>query len=216
MFNTLFGFSGRLRRRDFILWSILVPVILILPPVVAVASAAADKKTGLVEDLVAAGMLWPFFAMIVVSNYVSIALFWKRMNDVDEQRQQKMWAGFTRWSYAIMVVLNCMIVGLNLLALGKLEGSAAGLVVLAFWKMACWLSPHRGGSSFGPDPREGSRVTLADADEPSEVSLTLDAAMQRALAERSARATQIVSPKLSRPVKLAPSGPPARPSFGKR
>jgi uncharacterized membrane protein YhaH (DUF805 family) len=215
MINLFFGFSGRLRRRDFILWSILVPIVLVVPPVVAVASTATSTETSLVEDLAAAGVLWPFFILVLLSNYVSVALFWKRMQDVDEQRQRQMWAGFTRWAYAVMTGLNAILIGLNLLALGKLEGSASGFVIFVFWSMACWLGPHRGSNSFGPDPRDGSASAAMD-DTPTAASLQLDAAMQRALAERNAHASAVVSPKLARPAKPAPAAPAGKPSFGRR
>ena len=214
MFNLFLGFSGRLRRREFILWSIIVPLTLIAPPAIAVASVSLDRNTGLVEDLAASGMLWPFFALLVLANYVSVALFWKRINDVDEARLGKLSQGLMRWGYAGVTMLNSIVVGLNLIALGQLEGSAAGFSLIGLWGMACRLGPHIGPNRSGPDPRAASRA--AGLDDMSESALNLDAAMQRALEGRAAQATSVLSPKLARPAATMLASPGTRPSFGKR
>jgi uncharacterized membrane protein YhaH (DUF805 family) len=213
MLNLFFGFSGRLSRRFFLMWSVLVPLALVVPPAIAIASQAASTDTGLVEDLAASGLVWPFFMLVVLANYISVALFWKRIQDADETRFGGWNSAIMRWGYAILTLLNSIVVGLNLIALGKIEGSFAGIVLLAFWAMACWAKPHDGANSFGPDPRQGGGARGDFADEP--VSAHLDAAMQRALSERNARPSAVLSPKLAR-APLPSAGPAARQGFGKR
>jgi uncharacterized membrane protein YhaH (DUF805 family) len=214
MLNAFFGFSGRMRRRDFVLWSILVPVILILPPVVSVAVMAEDPKTGLFQDMSAAGMLWPFYALILLSTYVSVALYWKRLNDVDEDLQRRMWAGFTRWGYAVISALNAIVVGLNLIALGKIEGTGAGLAIFALWCLACWQRPHHGDNSFGPNPR--TPRARPGLDDTSPASLNLEAAMLRAADARQTQAYATLSPKLGRAAAKPSAAPVGQRAFGKR
>lgn len=198
------------------MWSIVVPLALVVPPVIAIMTGATSTKTTLAEDLAATGMAWPLFIMLSVSNYISVALFWKRIQDADEARFGGWNSAIMRWGYAILTVLNSIVVGLNLIALGQLEGSFAGIVLLGFWGMACWATPHDGANGSGPDPREGSRGGSGLAEEPSASAAHLDAAMQRALAERTAQGTAVLSPKLSRTAKPAPTAPAGRPSFGRR
>lgn len=216
MLNMFFGFSGRLRRRDFIVWSILVPLILILPPAIGVATTATSTKTTLVQDLEAAGVLWQFFGLIALANYISVALYWKRLNDVDEDLQRKSMMGFMRWAYALLTGLNTLVICLSIVASGDLEGSAAGLVVLVFWSMACWQRPHQGPNGFGSDPRDLTGRVSHDPDEVSPAASSLDAALQRALEQRTAQASAVISPKLARSANPALPGVQSRPSFGKR
>lgn len=217
MFHLFFGFSGRLRRREFILWSIIAPLVLIVPPAIGTAASAAQTHTTLAQDLAASGMIWPFVCLMAVSNYVSTALFWKRLNDVDEARQRKVWAGFCRWGYAVLTALTTVLIGLNLVALGEIDGTSAGIGLLALWSMACWLEPHIGPNSFGPDPRDRARADHAAMLEgPSASALNLDAAMQRALDERKNHATHVPSPKLARATGPTKPAPDSSPTFGRR
>jgi uncharacterized membrane protein YhaH (DUF805 family) len=214
MLNLFLGFSGRLRRRDFILWSILVPLVLIFPPAISVAMNATDLKTSLSQDLAAAGMMETFIGLIILMNYISLALFWKRMNDVNEETRRKRGGGIMRWGYAVLTVLNTLIVCGNMAVDGEIEGSAAGFVLMAFWMVACWLKPQDGENASGLDPRSGTAAR--DFDEPSPVSAQLDAGLQRALAGRNAHASGVLSPKLARAPHPQPSEPAGRPTFGKR
>jgi uncharacterized membrane protein YhaH (DUF805 family) len=214
MLNLFFGFSGRLSRRQFLLWSLIVPLTLIVPPAIGIASQAASPDTNLAQDLVASGMVWPFFLLYALSSYISVALFWKRIQDADEARFGGWNSTIMRWGYAILTLLNGLLVGLNLIALGKIEGSAAGLVVMGFWSMACWARPHNGANSSGPDPRNGSAATgLEDL---SQASLQLDAAMDRALSQRTVESAAVLSPKLMRPTKTEAPVLSSKPSFGRR
>lgn len=216
MLNLFFGFSGRLRRREFLMWSIVVPLALVVPPAIALASSMTSKNTSLAEDLHTSGMLWPFVILILLANYVSVALFWKRIQDADETKTGKFHSAMLRWGYAILTALNSLVVGLNLVALGQIEGSAAGLAILGLWGMACFLKPQSGPNRFGPDPRDGAAIARAQGEEPMAGNSNLDAAMERALAERSAQATAAAAPKLARAVNPLASPSNARPSFGKR
>jgi uncharacterized membrane protein YhaH (DUF805 family) len=219
MLNLFFAFQGRLRRREFLLWSIIVPCVLVLAPVVPLAVSAADRKTGLMEDLQAAGLVWPFFLLIALHHYISVALFWKRMNDVSAARRRAMWGNFTCYAYGILTALSALIFGLNMIALGQIEAPASGIALMAFWSMALWAPPERGPNEFGDDPRTGGgRFAAAEDTAETRVNAArVELAMERALAERGAK-TAAAGPaqafqKLPRVPEMAR---PQRPGFGKR
>jgi uncharacterized membrane protein YhaH (DUF805 family) len=215
MFNLFFGFSGRLRRREFILWSFVVPLALVVPPVAAMIGAAQSENTSFAEDLASSGMAWPLLMMVLLSNYISVALFWKRIQDADETKLGRFNSGVTRWGYALLTFLNSLVIGLYLIALGQIEGSFAGVILLGFWSMACWQKPHNGPNRFGPDPRnDGASAAFDDVSSAS--SLKLEAAMQRALDERDTKAVVQSSPKSVRMAKPVPAMPAGKPSFGRR
>lgn len=161
MLNFYFGLNGRVRRTTAFLgtvalqalgalgiyawsWHLQVPVFddpynRILAPEVKPAVA-----------LVAAVLLWS-----------SSAILWKRLNDVDEDLQERFM--FMKLVYPMLAALFFGVILVGDIKLGEFNADIAGLPLFLIWAFFAYLPPEPMTNDFGPNPRSAALAELEQA-----------------------------------------------------
>jgi uncharacterized membrane protein YhaH (DUF805 family) len=143
--HALFGFSGRMRRRSFLLWILAIFVLTIFVGALAAVAAIAAAAGGEI-DLLGPASLGVLIPLVLLLSWMQTALAVKRIHDM----------GRSGW-FVVPFTLS-MFAGAALNLAG--QEAAGALVSLAYWiflGVIAGIGPSPGDNQYGPDPR---RISL--------------------------------------------------------
>jgi uncharacterized membrane protein YhaH (DUF805 family) len=156
MLNFLFGFSGRIRRRSYLL-GVLGAQIGVTAIAVAIIEASRPeffvidpRRPG--EDVLSPFVSQVFAGVVVVLAWILTALFFKRMHDFSATNRQKF--RYLKWLYFVAVIPCLLLNLLSLLALGQMFQGMLSTVASGVLLIPAFPGPEDGPNEFGPDPRK--------------------------------------------------------------
>lgn len=169
MLNFFFGFSGRIRRRSYLLGAFGAQVGVIAIAAAVIEAGGVDfftvdpRRPG--EDVLSPFVSQVFAAVVVVMAWISTALFFKRTHDFSAANRRRF--RHLKWLYFVSVVPCLLLNLLSLLALGHLFQGMLGAVASAVLLVPAFPGPEDGPNEFGPDPRTPSDTRAGgDLDRP--------------------------------------------------
>ncbi|MEM6461203.1 MAG: hypothetical protein AAF724_04735 [Pseudomonadota bacterium] len=212
MLNFYFGLSGRVRRTSATLGTLVLQAL----GVAAVYLWSMHVGIPIFDDphnRILAPEIKPVFGLAAgVLLWSSSAVLWKRVNDVDEDLQERF--TFVKLIYPMLAALYFAVIMIGDVRFGEYNADLAGIPLLLVWMFVIYLPPEPCENQFGLNPRSAVLAEL----EAAAHSSPLEARMQKiGPASRGANVPRSSPRPGSRPASRSASGVNhAMSGFGKR